>query len=117
VPSLYQAALPADELYGQRARFVQVAFPIRVIGQDFHAASLAGVGTEFKISGGRRNLEPFAITPFASLIKRKLRPQNLLLFDSPKFPRNHFETQPKPLFAGREIVRRPTPHIISAIDQ
>jgi hypothetical protein len=38
----HRASIPADECYRHRPRFVYVAFPIGVIGQDFHAGNFGG---------------------------------------------------------------------------
>jgi hypothetical protein len=38
----HRASIPADERYRHRPRFVYVAFPIGVIGQDFHVDNFGG---------------------------------------------------------------------------
>jgi hypothetical protein len=46
----HRASAPVNERYSQRSRFIHVALPIWIIGKDFHPTTLAGVGTEFKVS-------------------------------------------------------------------
>jgi hypothetical protein len=40
----------SDERHRQCARLVDVVSPIGIVGQDFHAGNLAGVGGEFKLA-------------------------------------------------------------------
>ena len=56
---LHRVSVPADECYRQRPRFVYVALPIGVIGQDFHDDTF-GVKPNSRFNGlGRIRTIPF----------------------------------------------------------